>query len=258
MTVLQIVSDLHLNCNPNIELSEIIKPAGDILLIAGDVGSIDCIDYCFSYVSKNFEHVFYVSGNHEYYGCKDMDEIDVQLQKICDKYTNITFLNKKAKEYNGYVFIGTTLWANPKSDEMKHIDLGLKLRKIRINNKIINSEKLNEIFDSNLSWLEKKLVKYKNKKVIVITHHLPSYQLIPKEFRKIYRMNSAFATDLEYLFKKPVKLWVCGHTHFSENIKINSIPMIINPFGFPKQRGISGYNNSLTVKLKNEIILAKL
>lgn len=68
--------------------------------------------------SINYQKVFFIAGNHEYYAnsTKDrptMKEIDNKIKEVCNKYNNIFCLNNE--EYllnNNTIVLGTTLWSH--------------------------------------------------------------------------------------------------------------------------------------------------
>ena len=71
--VLQYCSDLHLEFRENKAFMEAhpLEPRGDVLLLAGDVvpfGAMARYDSFFDDLSRRFETVYWLPGNHEYYG----------------------------------------------------------------------------------------------------------------------------------------------------------------------------------------------
>jgi hypothetical protein len=69
------------------------------------------------------------------------------------------------------------------------------------------------------------------KKVIVMSHHMPSYELIDTLYiSKQYAMiNCAFASDVSIADDSRIVAWVYGHTHKSyQNGKF-----YCNPIGYP-------------------------
>ena len=69
---IQYCSDLHLEFkeNKNFIDKNPIQPSGEILLLAGDVIPFALINKhndFFDFVSSNYESVYWVLGNHEYY-----------------------------------------------------------------------------------------------------------------------------------------------------------------------------------------------
>ena len=65
----------------------------------------------------------------------------------------------------------------------------------------------------------------------MLTHYVPSFKLIEPKYSKYGKLNTLFATDLEYLIQKPIEAWICGHTHSILDMKINNIYCGINALG---------------------------
>lgn len=66
----QYCSDLRIGMNKIDDYYEIISPVSDNLILAGDICEIDypkLNDFLF-WCCDNFEKIFYIIGNHEYYG----------------------------------------------------------------------------------------------------------------------------------------------------------------------------------------------
>jgi predicted phosphodiesterase len=71
MLRLQLVSDLHIEYNNDsvdVDPVEYITPSADVLVLAGDIGSLYKIEQLSNFVSRAaalFKHTIYVFGNHE-------------------------------------------------------------------------------------------------------------------------------------------------------------------------------------------------
>jgi hypothetical protein len=65
----QVYSDLHLDVLEERDFREFLTPKTPFLLLAGDISKIDHPSFkeFFLYVSENWQQVFYVLGNHEFY-----------------------------------------------------------------------------------------------------------------------------------------------------------------------------------------------
>ena len=76
------------------------------------------------------------------------------------------------------------------------------------------------------------LHKKEGKKVVVVTHHLPSWMSV-HECLKGHSMNGAYASELgdEIVELKP-DLWFHGHTHFSFDYMLGDTRIICNPRGY--------------------------
>ncbi len=96
--------------------------------------------------------------------------------------------------------------------------------------------------------------KYSHKKVIVVTHHLPSMKLIAEKYNGDI-INYAFATDVEHLMKNNVTHFCSGHTHSSMDKIIGTTRCIVNPKGYLLSDGTSenpNYNKEFVFEIKDE------
>lgn len=150
----------------------------------------------------------FVVGNNGYHRCHDLgitpQDVDKVVEKICQE-VGVIFLQKSSWIHpeTQVRFLGCTLWSQ--------IDYAGK-QKMRDFMKVFDSMyKYFALHQDHLEWLEKEL-KSQDVPTIVVTHHLPSFQVIHPSFA--YQSNSGFATNLEYLFlSKNLRAWICGHTH---------------------------------------------
>ena len=88
----------------------------------------------------------------------------------------------------------------------------------------------NEVHAAELEWLQSAIanVKAAGKKAIVLTHHAPSCcgTSAPEHINS--PISSAFGSNLEYILKPPVVLWMFGHTHYSSDQQINGVRVCSN------------------------------
>jgi len=216
------------------------------LILAGDVGYPEqqtFRDFIKS-VSNLYDHIFMVIGNHEYYK-KDIETTKQKVREICSPYNNVHLLDNEMMEYNDIYIIGSTLWTYVSEND--------PARKTPINDyKFISGftiEQSNTLFEESKAFLDQsiEICIAKQKKCIVITHHIPSFSLI----HPIYKgnpINSYFASECDDLIKPPVQLWVYGHTHHKTNRHINGVELICNPKGYPDE--LSGYSKTIVYKVK--------
>lgn len=236
------LSDIHLEFYEkfvDFELIPCVKKVIDsinseqvnILLLAGDIGyPTDLIYKEFLYfVSAFFDHVLLIKGNHEYYCEIENEKIDDLIQSVCEN-TNIIFLNNSSWCYNGKIrFLGTTLWSNINR-------IGYRC----LNDKEYCYDSLDEaieLHNDSVKWLESSINQYSDSDIpcIVLTHHLPSNECIHPKYQLWTDINTAFASDLEYLMKKPIKAWFFGHTHLPCQARINGVYLACNPSGYPDE-----------------------
>ena len=157
---LQYISDIHLESQSEFPL---LPVRSKNLALIGDIGNPFKNNYAdfLKYTSDNYERVFIVAGNHEYWHHgKTHQIVNDQIHSIVQKLSNVEYLNNSQTELNNYIILGTTLWT-PNNYPFLHQEC--------------------------LSWLNKSIEKNYNKKIIVLTHYLPSFKLIiPKYWKPEY------------------------------------------------------------------------
>ena len=128
---LKYISDIHLELYP-FEMGDPIiqkilpESEDEVLILAGDIGNPrhETYDTLMKHVSANFKKVFVIADNHEYYkGKKSMEDTLEYMNKYFEQYTNITFLDNTYETYEGYTFVGTTLWSKVTNPQYKINDL---------------------------------------------------------------------------------------------------------------------------------------
>jgi UDP-2,3-diacylglucosamine pyrophosphatase LpxH len=289
MDIIQYISDIHLethyNTSENI-FEKILKPSAPYLALCGDIGypGTELYEPFLKYCSDNFEYIFYIAGNHEYYNdmkaikylktkqfirnsvsenelrsisarfpCETPEDRIKTIRKICSKFSNIHFLDKETFQIpdTNIVIIGCTLWS--KLDMKPYI-----LSQFNDFHRICEDKDtllMPKTYDNwnkeDLEFLRNTLTMIHNnldKKVVVLTHHCPTYDIIiDKYVNDPDNMNSFFANkDLISLFGKNVKAWICGHTHGCKTIDINGTIIATNTFGYEWEL-IDGFKNDAII-----------
>lgn len=228
MKRLQYLSDVHLEIKNKIPK---INKVGDYLALLGDIGNPYNKNYknFISQAADKFEKVFVISGNHEYWNNINMKNTDCQIDKVCMNFPNVYFLNNTFFHDKDFIFFGATLWSEIKNFQTK--------KEIGDRWKIIYDKEL--ITDHNINSIHFRTRKYiknipDNKKVIILTHHLPSYSMITPQYQgeKYKPVHDRFASDLDDLIKPPMVAWLCGHSHCQYDTYINNVYCGINSVGY--------------------------
>ena len=235
--ILRYFSDLHLEFIKPSKIEQFIKkiPPGmdEICILAGDIGNPYQTNYdiFMNFISKNFKKTFVITGNHEYYQkTNSIQETNDFMKDYFQNFNNISFLNNNYEIYDNYCFIGTTLWSKIINPDYKINDV------YNIPNfDYIQYNKLNSL---NVDFLKDTL--QNNEKCIVITHHVPSSSLIDVKYKtpNMEPYNQWFYCNMDNVIetqKDKIECWIYGHTHTPSNIKINSIPFLCNPIGYPNE-----------------------
>lgn len=254
---IQIASDLHLEFPENREwLKEHpLKPAGDILLLAGDIISNQTektAAFFYDYLDTNFPCVVSTMGNHEFY----KSGISYAYPSYFNRVTGNHFrVNNYTITLEGLKIIGSTLWSYiPKKRRafLYHVmnDYHYIYQEKGPDKKRIQIKHTNLYHKISLDYITRELAKDFDGKVVVMTHHLPSFDCIIKEYDNQARIQNAFATDLNYLINDySIDLWVFGHLHDSVDISIGKTRLICNPLGYMNEPQKDIFNNGLIVEL---------
>lgn len=206
--LLQVCSDIHLERDDISDISKIIIPNAEILVLAGDIGNpmTSIYNNFLDYYSKLFKIIFIITGNHEYYG-NTIIETDKKIEEICDLYENIHFLNNKVFKYEGILFIGTTLWSLIPEDYTVYNQLS-SMNDFKLIKKFTLDE-YRKLFINNIKFIKDNL----EVNSIIITHHAPSMICIAEEY-KGDKVNCCFASELDKIFMDDNVIgWIYGHTH---------------------------------------------
>jgi len=251
------ISDVHLEHRQN--KSPFPVGSGDILILAGDIlcakylkknGSLKGVfEQFLSDCSQNYKHILYVKGNHEYYGYNYEG-----ASKTIKEYLphNVYLLDNETFTHNGWNFICCTLWTDFRNEnalemmeaecvmnDYKTIRIGSNYRKLNANDTLKFHKQSKEYILNQLQSL--------SENVFVISHHAPSYQSVPEQFKK--HANGAYCSNLDDLIIQhpQLKYWIHGHTHTFFDYQIKHCRVICNPGGYPGQD--TGFNENLELIL---------
>lgn len=251
---IQIVSDLHLEFS-YIELRN--DHNADVLILSGDIllgvklnkpeaGKI--YREFLQCVSREYPYVVYVAGNHEFYQGKWNGTLDT-LRLECKKYDNIYFLECDDVELMGVTFVGGTLWTDMnKSDPLTLHGVCDMITDFRvITDDTLGYSKLKppatiSRHRKTLQYIDQVVLNARAKgggRVVVVGHHLPSFQSVHPSFHGQSIMNGAYYSDLtEFIFDHPeIEIWTHGHSHHPCDYMIGNCRIVCNPRGYVTDSG---------------------
>jgi predicted phosphodiesterase len=203
----QIISDIHLEKRKynNSILEHPIK--ANNLILAGDIGNPLIPNYkeYIKYCSDQYKNVFLITGNHEYWN-NTVDDTDKLINQICSPYKNVYFLNNRFIDFN-------------QNNRSIRIFGGIMWSFVLYQNKDIPSTDNNLIKDFNYdqrNYIHFDTIRniISKKSDLIITHHAPTYKVIPKKYDN-YKLRFLFASHLDNLLNM-TDYWVCGHLHENE------------------------------------------
>ena len=227
------MSDLHFDVNKR---PFIPRVAAKNLALLGDLGQPTQPVYqaFVSLVSKLYETVFIIFGNHEYHGHRgDYQELDQWFERwlLEQNLTNVHFLQNRSVELQGVKILGTTLWS--RIQVKQYTKISRVLRDYRATN--ATPSMTTALHNQAVAWLEQELSKPCEFPCIVLTHHVPidSVESAGPYFGNA--INSAFCTDLSRLMIHPVSAWCYGHIHFNNQFQVGPVRLYSNHVGYTSE-----------------------
>jgi predicted phosphodiesterase len=232
----QILSDIHLEM---LKRTPVFPVLAENLILAGDIGYVGrpiwrqflrkCVE--------DYKRVIYIAGNHEFYGT----DYDVGLATIA-KEEGVIFLEKGSldiEEVGGEAvrILGTTLWTEIPAEKMAETQAMMSdYSQIQFKGRYLTGRDTNYMHRVAKNWLRGELEKaaVEDKKVIVVTHHLPSFQMVAAKYKQ--ENNHGFASDCEDLVTAgPVRAWICGHSHTQMERWIGDTVCVMASVGYPSE-----------------------
>jgi len=233
---IQYCSDLHLEFPVNKKYLEAnpLKPKGEILLLAGDIVPFAIMEQekgFFDFVSGNFEQVYWVAGNHEYYRSDILHRTGVVNEKIRE---NVSLVNNVSVRYRNVRFVFSTLWTkiDPAREQVVQKTMS-DFHLIRSHDKKIAVQDYNKLHDACREFLSHELQPETGQPTVVVSHHVPTLFHYPDKYRHS-ELNSAFAVELhDFIGSSLATYWIYGHNHSAvPDFKINKTTLTTNQLGY--------------------------
>jgi predicted phosphodiesterase len=234
---IQYASDLHLEFRDNSSYlkQNPLKPVGDILVLAGDIGYLNDDNYSkhpfWDYVSDNFQQVIVAVGNHELYKYYDLAQMPQGL--VCSIRDNVKCYYNAVVKLDNIDLIVSTLWAKISLEEAYITERGVSdFHRILYNDQPLTFDNFNREHDRCFYFIQDTVAKSQAEHIIVATHHVPSFQLASSDFTGS-RINGAFTVELEdYIEASPIEYWIYGHSHRNINKQIGNTQCVCNQLGY--------------------------
>ncbi len=234
---IQYASDIHLEFADNwsyLKRNPIIV-AGDILILAGDIGYLNDENYTthpfWNWASENYKQVIVALGNHEFYKYYDISTLkDGFYQEV---------RHNVHCYYNGVVhledvdIIISTLWANIRLEDAYYTEHCISdFRRIMYGDEPLTFAEFNKEHQRCLDFIKRSVSASGAKRKIVVTHHVPSFQMLSSEF-KGSRANGAFTVELaDYIEQSGIDYWIYGHSHRNIDVTIGATKCVCNQLGY--------------------------
>ena len=219
---LELYNDLHLEFGAPLPAFR----GGEVLCIAGDL-----VDWknrhlgveVLNNAGRIYDRVFFVLGNHEFYGGNEFDEVKAFWFFQAEFEKNVTMLRRGMLEvHEGINFGGDTLWTdiNPVQQNLMPIYMNDCVRCYGLTGQRVAHENAE-------TW------KFLNEYTpdVVITHHLPTEVMITERWRG-KPANEYFANTYGKAERIGAKLWHFGHTHDTIDMVHEGTRYVCNPYGY--------------------------
>lgn len=253
---LWIWSDLHLEMQNPVYVDR--APEADVIVCAGDLCHADTLrDHAQWLIERYGLPMVFVPGNHEFYSnravwpprTKPSDHLLMkEVAEASRSWRNRLYvLDDDTIELSGVRFVGGTLWTDFKMDLVN--DAGLPWRMQLALSTLTDFSRI-WLGDRNLltpqvmlgfhlltrGFIERELAIPFNGKTVVVTHNLPHPDCTPAAYVG-RETNFLFACSKE-AFEANLKsdaapaLWICGHTHHPNDIRVGRTRIVCNPMGY--------------------------
>jgi Icc-related predicted phosphoesterase len=257
-------SDLHLEFGER----DFDLPDADVLILAGDICLVrDLTDpfagnlkaswtrQFFKDVSKKYEHVIYIPGNHEFYD-SNMADVDKIVSDFIteEKLFNITYGQQGWYVVDDVKFVFATMWTDINRGNPLTMSAGGPMSDYHVimvpaetgmyPNRNLTPKDTAILHDFQRWYVHDKVVDHD--KVVVVTHHAPN--LLSANSDRPSAMDYFYcSTDIDELIldNPQIKKWIHGHTHTNSDSMIGDTHVVSNC------RGYFGYED--TPKFKVEV-----
>jgi len=245
---LQILSDLHLEFGipPHSHQydSYEIPAHAPYLLLAGDIGLLAQAPLFARFlrrVAQDFERVFLVLGNHEFYRSSRSEGLAAaaELEEALDG--KLTVLHRRRVDIGDVTILGCTLHSALDPAATWRIAMGLN--DFHVVKEWGPKEYMRE-HTLDLAWLREELEKVEEgRTVIVATHHAPLMLGTSDPMFDDSLFRSAFSTNVlgagwsEWKGGEKVKIWAFGHTHWSCDFveEKSGVRIVANQGGYARE-----------------------
>ena len=243
-------SDLHLE----FKTAEIKNTDNaDVLILAGDIFTTyellpyDDESYFFhksirihtflQNCCKEFNHVIMTCGNHESYNF-DIDKTTSEIKRHLKYLKNFYILDNSCITVEDVIFVGGTMWSDMNGEDLETLhDIKSLMNDFRIIKKgkyRHTPEDALDSFKETTDYIDLMSTIHKDEKIVVVTHHAPSFRSVDPIYKDSTIMNGGFCSNLENFIKdrKNIKVCVHGHLHYKSDYMIGECNVLCNPRGY--------------------------
>ena len=273
-----LASDVHLEFGPleinNTDGADVLILSGDIC-VARDLGDRDVHNLLgehtkshryhafFEYCASQFDHVIYITGNHEHYNGDYATSIP-HLKSKLSYLKNLHVLEKETITLGDVTFVCGTLWTDMNREDPRTL---ASIRGMMNDYRVIRNSSKKVTFKSYmpdpenpdkdfftfqerdatfcpedsvedhkamLAVIRAAVAENPAGKFVVVGHHSPSRLSTKPKYEGEFIVNGAYSSDLsELMLDHPqICMWTHGHTHHEFDYMIGTCRVVCNPRGY--------------------------
>lgn len=247
-------SDLHFrNLQDVDDFMEKVPRYADVVVIAGDVanGSKDVVRFMRHWLqaeSMRQRPVIMVLGNHDYWRDVDMAMSFYAVSKLEGEFPFFHLLHRRNPvTIEDVTFIGDTLWTDMELFDDRHTTANV-FHNDWSDHFMINYQFPNIRFPA-YDWIAEfkdtlsqimfqvEEAHLEERKIVVVTHHLPDPDSCDKRFAEDNEMNPFYASKDIIKHMNPLPdIWIHGHTHSPSDYVKEGVRVVCNPRGYQTER----------------------
>jgi predicted phosphodiesterase len=252
---IQYASDLHLEFRENWRILRQDGPmdvCGDILVLAGDIGYLGDDNYVthpfWDWASENYRQVIVALGNHEFYKFFDLSSLRDGF--VGEIRPNVHYYYNSVVHIDDIDFIVSTLWSHIDLEDAYAAEHGVTdFRRILYGEDVLTYAEFNREHQRSFDFIKESVSESYATHKIVVTHHVPSFQLMSPEFQGS-RLNGAFTVELaDYIENSDIEYWIYGHSHRNIDRTIGTTQCICNQFGYAFHNEHLSYDRGKYIEL---------
>ena len=251
--LLQYCSDLHLEFpeNRNFLAAKPLIPRARVLILAGDIVPFAVLpthERFFDQLSASFDRIYWLPGNHEYYG-SDASKRSGGFQE--NIRPNVILTNNSIFEEGDTRLIFSTLWTHISPAHEWDIQQSLNdFHLINYGHRALRPADVNQLHAESLDFLKTAFARPAKGKTVVITHHVPTVFHYPDVYKGSI-LNEAFAVELfGTIHDSGASHWIFGHHHWNmPDFHIGKTTLTTNQLGYVEKKENRGFRPDRTLEV---------
>ncbi len=181
-------------------------------------------------MSENFKETYWVPGNHEYYHSSIQGSPTLHQRMR----PNVHLVDNVSVDFGKVAVHFTTLWTDIPDIFAHQVERQLSdFHVIKAGGERLTTAYVNALHRQSKKYLADAFVRFREKKHMVVSHHVPTYTNYPEQYAGSI-LNSAFAVEMKDLIDEFMPIaWVYGHSHANVTpFKIKATELLTNQLGY--------------------------